>query len=396
MKMGKIFVRMIFILSFFCLAMTWGDMEIALGAEDTVVIGVLNPMSGRVSRLQPYSIGAIKLATKEINEKGGINIKGKSYKLDYVEYDTECRAEVGVAAAERLIEKDHVSFILGGMCSGVTLAVMKVTQREKVPQITPVSTHPKITDPSYRHEYMFRNKDTDEMRIKYGSQDMAEDLKLKSVALIGPNDDFGRGRSDAYKKSLEERGIKVLETVLFNPTQEDFLIELQKIKRHDPQALILCVNAPEHCELLTRQARQVGFEKIIGSASCSSEKLAEKLGDAAEGFMFELPFYASPKVPHVYEWAKKFKEMNGIEPNFVSAPTYDAVYAIAEAMRKAQTVSDLKAVRDAFAQTRMKGVYSYPDFILSFDENGQAEVASGLGMFRGGEIVPVTGVYAGK
>jgi hypothetical protein len=41
-------------------------------------------------------------------------------------------------------------------------------------------------------------------------------------------------------------------------------------------------------------------------------------------------------------------------------------------------------------------VYGYPDFILSFNENGQAEVASGLGMFKGGKIVPVTGVYAGK
>jgi branched-chain amino acid transport system substrate-binding protein len=396
MKVPKIIIGMTLVLLSFCFTMAMGGMDNALGAENTVTIGVLNPMSGRVSRLEPYSIGAVKLAIKEINEKGGINIKGKSYKLDYVEYDTECRAEVGVAAAERLIEKDKVSFILGGMCSGVTLAVMKVTERAKIPQITAVSTHPKITDPAYRDPYMFRNKDTDKMRIKYISRDMAEDLKLKSVALIGPNDDFGRGRTEAYKKALEGKGIKVLETVLFNPAQEDFLIELQKIKRKDPEALILAVNAPEHCELLVRQARQVGFDKIIGSASCSSVKVAKKLGDAADGFMFELPFYASPKVPHVYQWAKKFKELNGIDPNFVSAPTYDAVYAIAEAIRKAQTTTDYKAIRDAFAQTRIKGVYSYPDFILKFDENGQAEVASGLGMFKGGKIVPITGVYAGK
>lgn len=396
MKTQKNFLTISIISLFFCLIMSWGSPEIVCAEEDTVLIGVLNPMSGRVSRLEPYSIGAVKLAIKEINEKGGITVKGRSYKLNYKEYDTECRPEVGVAVAERLIEKDKVVFILGGMCSSVTLAVMKVTERAKVPQITAVSTHPKITDPSYRHEYVFRNKDTDKMRIKYGSRDMAEDLKLKSVALIGPNDDFGRGRTDAYKKTLASKGIKVLETVLFNPTQEDFLIELQKIKRKDPEALILCVNAPEHCELLVRQGRQVGFKKIIGSASCSSIKLAKKLGEAGEGFMFELPFYVSPKVPHVYEWARKFKEMNGIEPNFVSAPTYDAVYAIAEAIKKAQTVTNLKAIRDAFAQTRIKGVYSYPDFILSFDENGQAEVASGLGMFKGGKIVPITGVYAGK
>lgn len=396
MKKKVIFTTMSIVSLIFCLALIWIGPEPARAEENTILIGVLNPMSGRVSRLEPYSIGAVKLAIKEINEKGGINIKGKSFKLNYKEYDTECRPEVGVGVAERLIEKDKVAFILGGMCSSVTLAVMKVTERTKVPQITAVSTHPKITDPKYRHEYMFRNKDTDKMRIKYGSKDMAEDLKLKSVALIGPNDDFGRGRSDAYKKTLVSKGIKVLETILFSPKQEDFLIELQKIKRKDPEALILCVNAPEHCELLVRQARQVGFEKIIGSASCSSIKLAKKLGEAGEGFMFELPFYASPKVPHVYQWAKKFKEMNGIEPNFVSAPTYDAVYAIAEAIKNAQTVTDFKAIRDAFAQTRIKGVYSYPDFILSFDENGQAQVASGLGMFKGGKIVPITGSYAGK
>ncbi len=396
MKKKKVFITMTIVSLLFCLAITWGGLEIALAKDNTILIGVLNPMSGRVSRLEPYSIGAVKLAIKEINEKGGINIKGKSFKLDYKEYDTECRPEVGVAAAERLIEKDKVAFILGGICSSVTLAVMKVTERTMVPQITAVSTHPKITDPKYRHDYMFRNKDTDKMRIKYISRDMAEDLKIKSVALIGPNDDFGLGRSDAYKKTLTSKGIKVLETVLFNPKQEDFLIELQKIKRNDPEALILCVNAPEHCELLARQARQVGFKKIIGSASCSSIKLAKKLGEAGEGFMFELPFYVSPKVPHVYQWAKKFKEMNGIEPNFVSAPSYDAVYAIAEAIKNAQTATNLKAIRDAFAKISIKGVYSYPDFVLSFDENGQAQVASGIGMFKGGKIVPITGAYAGK
>lgn len=391
-----IFTTMSIVSLIFCLALIWIGPEPARAEENTILIGVLNPMSGRVSRLEPYSIGAVKLAIKEINEKGGINIKGKSFKLDYKEYDTECRPEIGIGLAERLIEKDKVIFILGGICSGVTLAVMEVTKRTKVPQITAVSTHPKITDPKHRHEYMFRNKDTDTMRIKHVSKDMTEELKLKSVALIGPNDDFGYGRTAAYKKALTSKGIKVLDIVLFSPTQEDFLIELQKIKRKDPDALILCVNAPEHCELLVRQARQVGFKTIIGSASCSSIKLAKKLGNAGEGFMFELPFYATPKVPHVYQWAKNFKELNGIEPNFVSAPTYDAIYAIAEAVKRSQTVTDLKAIRDAFAQTRIKGVYSYPDFILSFDENGQAEVASGLGMFKDGKIVPITGSYAGK
>ena len=396
MKRKETLTVMAFVCLIFCLAFIWLGQETAKAEDNTILIGVLNPMSGRVSRLEPYSIGAVKLAIKEINEKGGINIKGKTYKLDYKEYDTECRPEIGIGLAERLIEKDKVTFILGGICSGVTLAVMEVTKRTKVPQVTAVSTHPKITDPKHRHEYMFRNKDTDAMRIKHVSKDMAEELKLKSVALIGPNDDFGHGRSAAYKKVLTSRGIKILDTVLFNPKQEDFLIELQKIKQKDPDALVLCVNAPEHCELLVRQARQVGFKTIIGSASCSSTKLAKKLGSAGEGFIFELPFYASPEVPHVYQWAKDFKALNGIEPNFVSAPTYDAVYAIAEAVRKAQTVTDLAAIRNAFAQTRIKGVYSYPDFILSFDENGQAEVASGLGMFKEGKIVPITGSYAGK
>ena len=67
MKVLKIIIGMTLILLSFCFTMAMGGMQIALGAEDTVLIGVLNPMSGRVSRLEPYSIGAVKLAIKEIN-----------------------------------------------------------------------------------------------------------------------------------------------------------------------------------------------------------------------------------------------------------------------------------------------------------------------------------------
>nr|NIR14656.1 hypothetical protein [Desulfobacterales bacterium] len=59
MKVPKIIIGITLVLLYFCFTMAMGGIDTAFGAEDTVTIGILNPMSGRVSRLEPYSIGAV-------------------------------------------------------------------------------------------------------------------------------------------------------------------------------------------------------------------------------------------------------------------------------------------------------------------------------------------------
>ncbi|MEO8755777.1 MAG: ABC transporter substrate-binding protein, partial [Casimicrobiaceae bacterium] len=86
-------------------------------------IGSLCPVTGAGS---PYGSGmqkAIELAVAEVNALGG----GAGHKLELFIEDSQTKPDAAVLAAKKLIEVNKVQAILGTWSSGVTLAVMPLT-----------------------------------------------------------------------------------------------------------------------------------------------------------------------------------------------------------------------------------------------------------------------------
>lgn len=361
------------------------------GGSGPVTIGVLGPKSGPLSRLNSFYTANIELAIDQINgggnfvhDGGGLDIGGSTREVEYVYYDTESKPNVGVSAAERLIEQDGVSVILGAMSSTTTLAIMGVLERAEVPGITSVSVNEKITG-SEGNRWMFRNKDTDSMRAKFISQAIGQELGFESVGMIGPNNDFGIGRMDAFSKALSEQGVETLTKQSFNQEAQSFLSELESIKAEDPDALYMVLNDPTHGVQMVPQAAQVGFENMIGTGPLGTPQTPEKVGDPLQGTYIEITFpnQAKGTAEHVTTWADNLESATDgeVPPNYIGAPTYDAINAIADSMRRAGEVAP-GPIRDAMADTEMLGVYPYPEFTLQFDENNQAQVVAGLGRWQ--------------
>jgi ABC-type branched-subunit amino acid transport system substrate-binding protein len=248
---------------------------------------------------------------------------------------------------------------------------------------------------------MFRNKDTDSMRAKYISQSIGEEIGFGSVGMIGPTDDFGVGRMDAFEEELSEYGVETTAKQAFNPDQQSFLSELEQIKSTDPEALYLVVNDPTHAEQLVPEARQVGFEEIIATNPAGTPDMPDKVGDPLEGVYIEITFpnEAEGTASHVTDWANNLDEFTDgeVPPNYIGAPTYDAINVIADSIQRAGEVAP-GPIRDAMAEASMTGVYPYPEFTLEFDENNQAQVVAGIGQWQkeGGEwsLTVQTGPFA--
>ena len=86
-----------------------------------------------------------RLAIAQVNESGNF-LDGQT--VDSVQGDTGCiDASLAVASAERLITSDGVKGIIGGMCSGVTGAVL---QNAAIPNGV-VMVSPSATSPGADH-----------------------------------------------------------------------------------------------------------------------------------------------------------------------------------------------------------------------------------------------------
>ena len=110
----------------------------SLAQAENIKIGVSFRMLSDVG----YKHGMlIEDTVKQWNAEGGINGK----KIDLTLYNDECKSEKGVANATKLAYQDKVHVIIGSSCSSVTLPMVPVITKAKVPQIIPHSTSSKIT-----------------------------------------------------------------------------------------------------------------------------------------------------------------------------------------------------------------------------------------------------------
>src|SRR3954447_304678 len=98
-------------------------------AQETIKIGVIQPLTGSVAYNGTTDVNGIKLALSEINAKGGV--LGKQVEL--VIEDGQCKPANSVNAAEKLVQRDKVVGLIGAFCSSATAAIMPVAEGNKVP-----------------------------------------------------------------------------------------------------------------------------------------------------------------------------------------------------------------------------------------------------------------------
>ena len=82
-------------------------------ADDVIVLGAAVSLTGKYSTNGKNTKDGYDLAVKMINEKGGVKVGGKTYKLQVKYYDDESTPARGAELAERLIKQDGLKFILG-------------------------------------------------------------------------------------------------------------------------------------------------------------------------------------------------------------------------------------------------------------------------------------------
>src|SRR5437016_12177671 len=83
-------------------------------ADDTISIGVVLPITGREGKPGQYQREGIELAIKQINDRGGLLVKGKKLQIREVFYDDGSDSAKSASLVERAITSDNATAVLGG------------------------------------------------------------------------------------------------------------------------------------------------------------------------------------------------------------------------------------------------------------------------------------------
>ncbi len=312
-------------------------------AGEVVKIGLFVPLTGFAAADGASAKHAALLAVEKINNEGGINGK----KLELVIYDDRVKSQDAVAIARKLVEQDKVVGVVSGSYSTPTRAAAPIYQRYGIPMIAAYATHPDITKAG---NFIFRAGFLATVEGGAGGYVATKLLGAKKIAVFTMDNDFGRALSSAFVKVAKQNGAEIVANLTFALGEKDFSPMLTKVKGLNPDVLYSTGYYSEGA-LVVKQAKDLGLNvQILGQEGFDSPMFLKIAQDAANGVIITTDLNRDDKRPLVKWFIKTYKERYNMDPDMVGASTFDAVYILASAIKKAG--EDPKKIRDEIAKTK--------------------------------------------
>ena len=327
------------------------------GGKIDAKIGVISILSGSGSAYGEAITNGFKLAQKEINEKGEVNI-------ELVVEDSAGEQEQALSAAQKIMSDDEVVAILGPTLSTEMNVVGPEADLNGIPIMGTSTTAKGIPQIG---EYVFRNSLPEEIAIPAAIEKAVEKYDAKKVALIYGNDDvLTKSGFDTMEKTAKDMKLDIVTIETFQKGQSDYNAQLTKIKELKPD-LILSSALYNEGAVIMDQARKMGITvPFVGGNGFNSPKVIEIAGDASEGLIVATPWFAEKEDPKVQEFVKNYEAEYGLAPDQFAAQAYDALYIMAEGLKNAGE-ADRDALRDAIADIKdLEGILGK----FSFDKDG--------------------------
>ena len=316
----------------------------ALAAD--VTVGILGDLTGPIESLAPPIVAGAQLAFDQVNAQGGILGGGK---LTVVTGDSACDPSVAGPAADKLVNTDKVTAIVGAFCTGATIgAATAAGIPGGVVQISPSASAPALTTLE-DNDLVFRTTPSDAFQgVKLA--DLLIQKGVKEVALTYVNNDYGKGLADVFKAQYAKIGGTVTADVSHEDSKADYRAELGTLAGAGTQNLVIIAYASGSAHTILQQAVEAGdFTTYIGVDGVIGDELLTGIDPAAlNGHLFATRAGAyAGAAADIY---KKLATDAGLAPDATYAPqAYDAAFLLALAIEKNGTADRAglsKALRD--------------------------------------------------
>lgn len=352
--------------------------QIAIAAEDEIVLGAAVSLTGKYTTNGEHTKNGYDLAVKLINERGGVKVAGKSYKLRIIYYDDESTSARAAQLAERLIKQDNVKYMLGPYSSGLTKAIAPVTEKYKIPMIEANGASRSLFTKGYKYlfallttadQYLTSSLDLVVSRTKANGGD----IKKLRIALAFENDPFSQDVRLGVIQKAKEYGIKIVIDDKLPKTLDDMTATLNKVRAIKPDILFVS----GHAKGATTAATQIEQFKIdvpaVAMTHCDSAAIENKVPKGAEytlcarQWQKQLTYTDDDGLfGNGEDFVRIFKKEYNYEPPYQAAESAAAVQVWSDAFMRANSF-DTEKLRDAIAATKMQTFYGN----VKFDSAGR-------------------------
>lgn len=303
----------------------------AASAED-VKLGILFGFTGPIESLTGHMANAAEAAMKEVNDSGK-----SAYTFSSVRGDSTCvGADAAVAAATKMVTSDGVKGIIGGDCSGVTIAVLQnVARPNGIAMVSPSATSPALST-AEDDGLFFRTSPSDAREGEIAAQIMQEH-GVKSIALTYSNSDYGKGLAEAIAGSWEKAGGTVTINIPHEDGKSDYSAEVASLAAAGGDILVVAGYVDQGGKGIIQASLDTGaFSTFELPGGMVSDSLTENFGTSIDGSYGQVAQSDSAGAPILTEMGKAADPAYDATSPY-SMESYDSAALIMLAMNAAQS-----------------------------------------------------------
>ncbi len=269
---------------------------------------------------------AATLAVEEVNRQGGY--RGKPFRLVSGWSDSPWTA--GAAHVTRMVYKDNVWAILGGIDGPTTHLAEQVVAKARLPLVSAASTD--RTANSAVVPWIFSLLPGDQLQAPALAAELAARAGGKPFVVVLSEDHDSRCFMAELNRALTRRQLAPQFQYGYKASTGDLSELTARVPQSRPAAVVLVADAAASARLV-RGLREAGFAgEVFGGPAMGRRRFVEEAGRAAEGVVFPLLVEPGKRWPAFQE---EFKRRFQRSPDYAAACTYDAVHLLAAAVRRA-------------------------------------------------------------
>ena len=367
----------------------------AVAAKETkggkVKIGLVYPLSGPAASTGESAKKGALFAAEEINKAGGIKALGGAT-LEMIPVDDQGKPDVAMSQTEYLINNENVVAIVGTALSATAIAASQVADRAGVPWLNDIAGAPEMTERGLANVFSIAapipvGVASDAGFIKYAAEKSGN--KIKRLAFLYEDTEFGQGLSGGLKKVLQPQGFEVAADIVFTAGIKDPTPEIMKIKAANPDFVYVAANVADSI-VIVRTMDRLNYRPLLqgGGNGFLDAEFLKSVGKAAEGAFTGDAWSKDLSVGK--DVNERFKAKYGHDMDSHSPQAYQAVIVIAEALEKAGS-AERSALREGLKKV---DIPPGPRLVMpfdrvKFDEKGQNASVRIVTQIQDGQYVTV-------
>ncbi len=309
-----------------------------------ITIGITSDASGQYANSGASDRRGMLMAIAEFNAKGGV----LGRKIEYIHIDTETTPATGSRAAERLITRDEVSFLIGAVSSGVANAISQVAQKNGVIYLNTNSSSPTESGKNcHRVKFVW-----DGNGANFAQAAVANAISTygKKWQLVTNDYVWGHNTSKATRTLVTKAGGNIIDEILVPQGTRDFSSVLLKIQQAKPQVVAAAVGGDDQ-KAMRQQVAQLGMGQNPAWIN-NQQDWPDIYGLPTKNLfgVFGTTWYYKLDLPGVKEFVAKYQAMYPDTkmrvPGNVFYNGYMATHSLLSAVERAGTTNNHAVIKE--------------------------------------------------